>query len=289
MASSEQNNKATEQVANSIQEVASGTESQTNKLRDSNEIVRKMTEAIQQIKLNTHHVTNTSSEATNVVLKGEQAIQLSINQMNQINENVINLGQVIHTLGERSKEISQIANVISDIAAQTNLLALNAAIEAARAGEHGKGFAVVADEVRKLAEQSSKSTESIRQLIAAIQSETDYAVQSMEKGTAEVEKGIEVVHDAGSSFKQIQYFVDNVSSQIQEMTDSIQQMAQGAEKVVVTVSEIEEIAVETTSQSQDVSAATEEQLASMQEIAASAAALANMAEDLQDSLKNFKI
>jgi methyl-accepting chemotaxis protein len=289
MASSEQNNKATEQVADSIQEVASGTESQTTKLRESNEIVRNMAHDIQQIKLNTQNVAHTSSEASNVVLNGEQAIQLSITQMNNINVNVQSLGQVIHSLGERSQEISQIANVISDIAAQTNLLALNAAIEAARAGEHGKGFAVVADEVRKLAEQSSKSTESIRQLITTIQAETENAVLSMDKGTKEVEKGIEVVHDAGTSFQQIQYFVDTVSSQIQEISASIQQMAQGTEKVVETVSEIEEIAIETTSQSQDVSAATEEQLASMEEIAASAASLANMAEELQDSIKKFRI
>jgi methyl-accepting chemotaxis protein len=289
MASSEQNNMATEQVANSIQEVAAGTELQTSKLRESNVIVRNMAKEIQQIKVNSQSVATTSSEAANIVLTGEQAIQLSIVQMNNINGTVKNLGEVIHALGERSQEISQIADVISTIAGQTNLLALNAAIEAARAGEHGKGFAVVADEVRKLAEQSSQSTETIRQLITSIQLDTKHAVESMDKGTKEVEKGIEVVHHAGSSFEQIQHFVDIVSTQIQEITASIEQMAQGAEQVVETVGVIEEVALKSTSQSQDVSAATEEQLASMQEIAASASSLANMAEELQDSIKKFKI
>lgn len=289
MASSEQNNSATEQVANSIQEVASGTEVQTGKLRVSNQIVREMAEEIKQITINTQQVVSTSSEASNVVSAGEQAILSSIEQMNHINQTVSQLGSVIHTLGERSKEISQIANVISDIAGQTNLLALNAAIEAARAGEQGKGFAVVADEVRKLAEQSSRSTESIRQLITSIQSETQNAVESMDKGTKEVEKGIEVVHYAGSSFKHIHQFVANVSEQIKEITSSIQQISQGTEKMVETAGEIEEIAVETSAQSQDVSAATEQQLASMQEIAAASSALANMAEELQDSIKKFKI
>lgn len=289
MASSEQNNSATEQVANSIQEVASGTEVQTSKLRASNQIVREMAEEIQQITMNTKQVASTSSEASSVVADGEQAIQSSIEQMNHINDTVKQIGQVVQSLGERSKEISQIADVISDIAGQTNLLALNAAIEAARAGEQGKGFAVVADEVRKLAEQSSRSTESIRQLITSIQSETQIAVESMGKGTKEVEKGIEVVHNAGSSFKQINKFVVMVSDQIKEITSSIQQISQGTEKMVETASEIEEIAEETSAQSQDVSAATEQQLASMQEIAASSSALANMAEELQDSIKKFKL
>jgi methyl-accepting chemotaxis protein len=289
MASSEQNNMATEQVAQSIQEVAAGTDMQTSKLREGNEIIRGMSDGMHQIKLNSQTVATTSSEAAEVVLTGEQAIQKSIEQMNNINGTVKNLGKVIHTLGERSNEISQIADVISTIAGQTNLLALNAAIEAARAGEHGKGFAVVADEVRKLAEQSSQSTETIRQLIASIQSDTKHAVESMEIGTKEVEKGIEVVHHAGTSFEQIQHFVDSVSTQIQEIAASIDEMAQGAEQVVETVGIIEEVAIKTQAQSQDVSAATEEQLASMQEIAASATSLANMAEELQDSINRFKI
>ncbi|MCH1627972.1 methyl-accepting chemotaxis protein [Ferdinandcohnia quinoae] len=288
-ASSEQNSKATEQVANAIQQVAVGTEQQTGMVKQTTEVVKEVAASIQHIKTNSQNVAQTSSEATGVAASGEQAIQLSIQQMNQINESVTDLGHVVNSLGERSTEISQIVDVISDIAAQTNLLALNAAIEAARAGEHGKGFAVVADEVRKLAEQSSQSTESIRQLISSIQLDTNHAVESMDRGRSETEKGIEIVNDAGTSFAKIQQFVANVASQIQEVSASIEQMAQGIEQVVDIVSEIDEIAVRTTSDTQDVSAATEEQTASMQEIAASAASLSIMAEELQEAVKTFKL
>lgn len=288
-ASSEQNSQATEQVANAIQEVAVGTEQQTEMVRHTTDVVKEMSIGIQQIEKNAQNVSRTSTEALSIVENGEQAIQESIQQMQTINTSVADLGKIIHSLGERSEEINQIVNVISDIASQTNLLALNAAIEAARAGEHGKGFAVVADEVRKLAEQSAKSTESIRQLIGTIQDDTKQAVDSMNKGTEEAEKGITVVNNAGQSFTQIQQFVDNVSSQIQEVSASIAQMTQGAQQVVEAVSEIDEIARKTTGQGQEVSAATEEQLASMQEIASSAASLSYMAEDLQEAVRKFRL
>ncbi|WP_077619711.1 methyl-accepting chemotaxis protein [Bacillus sinesaloumensis] len=288
-ASSEQNSQATEQVANAIQEVAVGTEQQTEMVRHTTDVVKEMSIGIQQIEKNAQNVSRTSTEALSIVENGEQAIQESIQQMQTINTSVADLGKIIHSLGERSEEINQIVNVISDIASQTNLLALNAAIEAARAGEHGKGFAVVADEVRKLAEQSAKSTESIRQLIGTIQDDTKQAVDSMNKGTEEAEKGITVVNNAGQSFTQIQQFVDNVSSQIQEVSASIAQMTQGAHQVVDAVSEIDEIARKTTGQGQEVSAATEEQLASMQEIASSAASLSYMAEELQEAVRKFRL
>ncbi|GLB60271.1 methyl-accepting chemotaxis protein [Cytobacillus sp. NCCP-133] len=288
-ASSEQNNMATEQVANSIQEVASATEQQTVKVKESTAVVKEMSGRIQQIMLNTEVVAKTAGETNEVVVKGNTAIDLSNNQMKNINHTVSELGSIVHTLGKRSEEIGQIVNVISEIADQTNLLALNAAIEAARAGEHGRGFAVVADEVRKLAEQSSKSTESIRELISTIQTDTGKAIDSMEKGTAEVEKGIDLVNNAGDAFSHIQQFADTVSSQIAEVSSSIRDMAEGADQVVEIVTAIEEIAAVTTSESQDVSAATEEQLASMEEIAASAASLSGMAEELLDSVKKFKV
>lgn len=289
MASSEQNNMATEQIANSIQEVAAGTERQTTMVKETNAIIREMSLGMERVREHSGTVANESLEAANIVSNGNEAIQLSTNQMENIQGTIHNLGNVIQTLGERSKEINQIIDVISNIASQTNLLALNAAIEAARAGEHGKGFAVVADEVRKLAEQSSKSTENIRQLISSIQTDTNHAVSSMDKGKTEFAKGMDLVKSAGEAFRQIDQFVSQVNVEFQEVSASVKEAAAGAEHVVEIATEIEEITSKATGETQDVSAATEEQLASMQEIAASAATLAEMAEELQDSVKKFKI
>lgn len=155
-------------------------------------------------------------------------------------------------LGNQSKEIGQIVNTISDIAGQTNLLALNAAIEAARAGEQGKGFAVVADEVRKLAEQSQMAAKQIADLIAQIQSQPNSAVQAMNEGSAEVKIGTEVVDTAGHTFTDI-------------------------------------ISRDTAAQAETVSAVTEEQSAAMDEITTSSEALANMAEDLSEVVSKFKL
>ncbi len=289
MASSEQNNLATEQIANSIQEVAAGTDRQTAMMGEGHRIVSDMSSEMEEILQHANVVANESLEAAGIVTNGNQAIQLSTSQMDNIHHTVNSLGTVIQTLGERSKEINQIIDVISDIASQTNLLALNAAIEAARAGEHGKGFAVVADEVRKLAEQSSKSTENIKALISSIQSDTSQAVTSMDKGKKEVAKGLDLVKSAGDAFLQMDQFVARVTDEFQQVTASIKEAAAGAEHVVEIVKNIEEINSQTTSGTQDVSAATEEQMASMEEIAASASTLAKMAEELQDSVKKFTI
>lgn len=288
-ASSEQNNMATEQVASSIQEVASATEQQTNKVKESNIVVKEMSDRIQQIMKNSNIVAETASKTSEIVQNGNQAIELTSAQMSHISHTVKDLGEIIHTLGNRSSEIGQIINVISEIADQTNLLALNAAIEAARAGEHGRGFAVVAEEVRKLAEQSSKSTENIRELISSIQADTGKAIKSMDAGTDEFEKGIHLVGNAGEAFVHIQQFTETVSSQIKEVTSSIKELTDGAEQVVKIVNAIEQVSALTTAESQDVSAATEEQLASMEEIAASAVSLSNMAEELLESVKKFKV
>lgn len=289
LASTEQNNTATEQIVDAIQEVATGTERQSKMVEESHHIVTSMSGEMEKMLSHSQAVRDTSMDAVSIVNTGNQAIQLTSEQMTNIHKTISRLSGVIEDLRKRSIDINQIIDVISGIAGQTNLLALNAAIEAARAGENGKGFAVVADEVRKLAEQSSRSTETIRQLISSIQIDTNQAVESMEKGTAEIEKGMDLAQSAGEAFHEIKQFIDHVNTEIQTISVSIKETSAGTEQVVGVVHGIEEIAVKTTADSQNVSAATEEQLASMQEIAASASSLSYMAEELQELIGQFKI
>jgi len=288
-ASAEQTGQATEHIASAMQEVAVGVDNQVQSVEETSQTISEMSTGIQQVANNAHSVSSSAIDASEKASEGGQAVKSAVEQMNSINQTVNGLSEVIGGLGERSKEIGQIIGAITDIAAQTNLLALNAAIEAARAGEHGRGFAVVADEVRKLAEQSADSAQQISQLISSIQGETNRAVCSMEVAAKEVFSGIGIVNRAGESFKQIEGSIHEVTTQIQEISSAVQQMAAGSEQIVQSMQFITEVSESASSGTQGVSAATEEQLAAMEEISSSANALSTMAVDLQRLIGKFKI
>lgn len=288
-ASAEQSSKASEEIAATIQEVASGADHQVHKISDSSRLIEDMSLNVQQIASNAQSLSTNALEASHKAIEGNEAIQSTIKQMNSINATVTQLSKVIKGLGDRSREIGNIIETITNIASQTNLLALNAAIESARAGEHGRGFAVVADEVRKLAVQSEQSANSISNLIALIQKETQTAVHSMEKTTSEVIEGIGVVNNVQVTFEQIRHSIEDVSQQLLEVSATTQQMAAGSEQVLHAEKELAVIAERAASGTQNVAAAIEEQLASTEEISASAGTLAVMAGELQDQLGKFKV
>ncbi|RIU94454.1 methyl-accepting chemotaxis protein [Oceanobacillus picturae] len=288
-ASSQQNTIATEQITNSIQDVASGVESQSNRIDSSSQMAQNMSSSIQQIATSSNEVSSTAADATVVIDAGNKAIKTTVGQMEFIKKTVHELSGNIEGLGNKTREIGEIVDVITNIAEQTNLLALNAAIEAARAGEHGKGFAVVADEVRKLAEQSSQSSEQIKNMIQSIQNESIDAVKAMETGTTEVDRGIEVVSEAGQSFNDITSFVNTVTTQIQQVASKIQEISSGTDQFVETFDSLAGISETTSGAAQNVSASTEEQLASMEEITDSANSLSVMAEELQEVVEQFKL
>lgn len=287
-ASAEQNVAAVEQVSASSSELAQGSAKQANFVQEASLIISEMSSGIQQVADSTYAVSQSSDRVVETARDGMKESENAVLTIQRVRETTEKTSEVIKVLGEESKEIGQIVVVIKQIAAQTNLLALNAAIEAARAGEQGRGFAVVADEVRKLAEQSSTSAEQIASLISKIQIETNNAVKVMEIGTKEVSEGVVVVNKAGEAFKSIVEEINQVVSQVQEVSAASQQMAAGSTSVVRAIEEIENIANQTVTSTQEVALSTKEQAASMEEIARAAENLSLLSDDLQKNINKFK-
>lgn len=288
-ASAEQSTHAAETVTLTIQEVSSSAEMQSRNVSESVQAMNEVSTGIQQIATNAQTTSSLSKQTSQIAVEGNQAIQSSVSQMDSIQNTMGQLANSISEMENKSKEIERIVDFITEIAEQTNLLALNAAIEAARAGEHGRGFAVVADEVRKLAEQSSQSAGQIADLVSTIKNYTHQVVDSMEVGVSEVDEGIRVVHSAGQLFNEIKGNIDEVANQVQEISAASQQISVSTEQVVQSIQVIAEGTQTVSAESQTVVASSEEQLASMEEIASSAASLSKMAEDLQDVVGNFRV
>jgi len=288
-ASAHESAQASTQVAESISDVAHSVELQLNAIDNTVSTIQDMSKSIEQAATTTKQVFKQSAEATEKAGAGSNAIDKAVNQMAQVEQTVNTSAQVVAKLGERSKEIGQIVDTISGIASQTNLLALNAAIEAARAGEQGRGFAVVADEVRKLAEQSQHAAKQIASLITEIQKDTDKAVVTMNDGTREVKVGAEVVDVAGKAFKEIVVLVTQVSERVKEFSSSTNHMSNGSQQIVTAMNKIDEMSKKVAGESQMVSAATEEQSASMEEIASASQLLLQAAQDLQNEVSKFKL
>lgn len=288
-ASAGQSTQASETITTTIQEVTTSTEMQARSVGESVTAINEMSSGVEQIASSAQYTSELSVQTSQKALEGNKAIQTTVKQMDSIHQTMNDLATSVTEMEEQSKEIEQIVEVITAISAQTNLLALNAAIEAARAGEQGRGFAVVADEVRKLAEQSTQSAEKIAHLVSTIKNHTHKVVESMEMGVKEVDSGIQVVHVAGQLFEQIKSDIDAVSGQVQEISAASQQISASTEQVVHAIEEISEGSKVVAAETQNVSASAEEQLAAMEEIASSASSLTKMAEELQQVVGKFKV
>ncbi|MFA9465136.1 MAG: methyl-accepting chemotaxis protein [Velocimicrobium sp.] len=288
-ASSEQSAQASEQVVNAVTEVALSTERQMVLSQKADQVVNQISESVGAVSLNVKEVSEFAEKTASTANQGGIVINKVISQMEIIAEKTNATAGVIDELEEKSIQIGKIIDVISGISEQTNLLALNAAIEAARAGESGKGFSVVAEEVRKLAEQSQSAASQIETLIAEIQSKMENAVSYMNDGKKEVKEGANIVVVAGNSFEEILEMIHNVTSKIQEIYTGVESITGQSKDVVNAVRDISEESVKNTEESQTISAATQEQSASSEEIAAASENLAQMAIELQEALNRFQI
>ena len=288
-ASADQSAQAANQVAISITDVAHGTERQRSAVDDASGIVQEITATIRGVASNAYSVAATSEQTAVAAKEGYKAVESAISQISIIEALVKQSAAKVGRLGERSNEIGRIVDTISSISSQTNLLALNAAIEAARAGEAGRGFSVVAEEVRKLAEGSQEAAKQISDLVGEIQGETQEAVLSMKEGSQQVAVGSQVVNHAGEAFQNIVSLIDKVAKQIQDISSAIQKIATGSEQIVSSMQVIDDTTKHAVGEMQSVSAATEEQSASMQEIASASQALAQLAQQMQDAVTQFRV
>ena len=266
---------AANQMSSSSEELAAGSQEQS---AQTSEVAASIEQIAATITQTSKHASETNSSAKNsgdLAKKGEEVIYATINGMKKIEEVVSHASNIILELGESSVQIGEIIQVINDIADQTNLLALNAAIEAARAGEQGRGFAVVADEVRKLAERTTSATNEIEGMVNKIQSDSQKAVNAIEMGNEEVSKGMNEATMAGESMVKI------VSSS-DEVLEISTQVAAASQQQSVTVEEI--------SRSIDgINSISQESAAGVQQIAAAATDLSQLAENLQSLVAKFKL
>ena len=288
-ASADQSTIAINQVADSIVTVASACTEQFGEVENASSqadtLQKNMDSVSRTLKVSTQKIYETTQAAE----AGGKSVENAVDQMQKIESSVSASAKVIAQLGEESDKIGKIVDAISEIAEQTNLLALNAAIEAARAGEHGKGFAVVADEVRKLAEQSQDSAREISALIGSIQAKAQDAVHAMQEGVTNVKNGADAVDGAGKTFGEIIQMVTDVEEGSKQMGKIVGDLVKSTGVITQSVENINVKSRQVAKESETVSAASEEQSATMHEIADASRSLAEMAQSLQNVTSRFKI
>jgi methyl-accepting chemotaxis protein len=234
------------QILDAADDMTAGATQQDQEITNTSSAVEELTVSMKQVSNNAEASAEAARRALDAAEQGNRAVSDTLEGMQRIRASVQATAKKIKSLGDRSLEISEIINVINDITEQTNLLALNAAIEAARAGEAGRGFAVVADEVRKLAEHSRSATKDIAALIKAIQAETNEAVVVMEEGTREVEVGAGLADQAGKALEAISSVVRQSAELVQEISLASKQQVRGTEGVANAMQIISSITRQTT-------------------------------------------
>jgi len=277
------------QVAQSINDVASGADNQAASVDKINQQIKTLANDIEKLKESNQEVEALADDMEEAAAGGKIEMDRVSSQMAKIRKAIQEVASGISNLESISNEIDEILNIINNIAEQTNLLALNAAIEAARAGEAGRGFSVVADEIRELAEESVNSAGEIRKLVEDVKEETQTASSRMDDGIDEIKNGEEVVGSAEDSFADIEEKIRNASTGIAASIKIVADVDRYSDEIVEEVSEIARISEETSANTEEVAAASQEQNASIEEITSLADSLADMSANLNNLVKRFDL
>jgi methyl-accepting chemotaxis protein len=266
---------ASEELSSSATQQAQGAETQKDQAAQVATAMQEMSSTVLQVSENSNNAAEAARQAAETAREGGNIVEQTLAKMRVIAESVESTAKKMEELGKSSDQIGRIAGVIDDIADQTNLLALNAAIEAARAGEQGRGFAVVADEVRKLAERTTTATKEIAQMIKNIQDETKVAVVAMEAGTKQVEEGVQSTAKAGASLKEIIHMSERVGEMITHIATAATQQSSASEEVNANMERIAKLVKESADGAQQSAKACQD--------------LSGLALDLQKTVGNFQI
>lgn len=279
-ASSEEMSASADEVSNSIQKLAQGTVDQNDMLNKTEKNISELDQKIDSITEKAEVIKSEADEAGNEILKGSKAVKTTADQIDVVVNNQQSVLKSVKELDELSGQIGSIVKIINGIADQTNLLALNAAIEAARAGEAGRGFSVVAEEIRELAEESSSATDEINNLIKEIQKKVSDTTEKMDQSEQGVKASSQAVSKAERTFAEIETVVLRLSDLINEIADNSQEMKFNSKDVSQAVESLSEISRESASIAEEVAAASNEQSHSTIDIVKAAEDLAEMAQNL---------
>ncbi len=280
-------NESVAQLNQAIEQVSQGATDQTRSVSDLSATTERMATGVEQVASNAKTLAATSQQTRASAELGATAVQRTVSGMAEIHTVVSEATGKVEELGRLGEKIGAVVETIDDIAEQTNLLALNAAIEAARAGEHGRGFAVVADEVRKLAERSQRETKSISELIREVQAGTREAVLAMAQGTAKVDEGSAEADQAGRALEEILTAIQSTVQQVEEIADAVQEMAAQSREVSESMTMITATAEETTAASEEMSGSAEEVGRSIQAITAGSAQNSAATEEVSASAEEM--